>query len=420
MEISRSRPDFLPMNSLRLMSSPNERLNQLTNPKKVRISTEGTKSDGARCLADVRGNLSSIKQCAATFLDNLPGEGRHQAIDRQGWSRKWTKIGDDQCRLADLNISTRANDAASEAWLRALTAFEVARRLLDQDDPQCDDISAKIKIIICKLELSRAQKIEQVTISGSDRAELPAYYLPAANRDVAAPAVICISMEEESETVLLGRLLPVIVDRDMSVLVVSHDALSKHARGHAQTLLSDCLDYLSVRPDVDARRVGVYGEGSSAGLATEFAASDHRLAAAVCDGGLWNWTRSLASVAWMTRATDVVDESLVSARRAQSMRRLRCPVLLVAGGRGIVSVSEAIKLQADCMAAHIDLDVATSRIIQSSERSIENFVTSDDCIFNWLEHKLGLTTGAQSMRFGQDDELTICCPSHLRETNASI
>lgn len=346
-------------------------------------------------LADVRGNLSSTRQCAATFLDNLPGEGRRRAIDRQSWSKKWRRLADDLRRLGDLDISANAYDAATEAWLGALTAFEVARRLKDQDDPQCEEISAKIETVIRKLELSLPQKIEQVNIASSDGEELTAYYLPAGNRDVAAPAVICISMEDESETVLLGRLLPVVINRGMSVLVLSHEGISKHSRGHSQMLLSDCFDHLSVRADIDAARIGVFGEGSSAVLASEFAESDHRVAAAVCDGGVWNWRRRLASIAWITKATDIVDESFLSARRAQSVSRLRCPVLVVAGGRGVVSVAEAIKLQADCIAAHIELDLAMPRVIHSSEEYIENFVTSDECIFNWLEHQLGFTKGAQ-------------------------
>ncbi|MGY4408366.1 pimeloyl-ACP methyl ester carboxylesterase [Bradyrhizobium sp. LB7.1] len=353
-------------------------------------------------LADVRGNLSSTRQCAAAFLDNYPGEGRQRAIDRQSWSKKWRQLADDQCRLGELDFSTNACGAATEAWLGALTAFEVARRLPDQDDPLCEEISEKIKAVICKLELSQPQKIERVIIAGSDGEELTAYYLLAGNRDVAAPAVICISMEEESETVLLGRLLPVVIGRGMSVLVLSHEAVSKHSRGHSQGLLSECFDHLSVRPDVDAARIGVYGEGSSAVLASEFAESDHRVAAAVCDGGVWNWTRRLASIAWMTKAANVVDEALLSARRAQSVRRLRCPVLVVAGGRAVVSVAEAIKLQTDCIAAHIDLDVAMPRVILSSEGYIENFVTSDECIFSWLEHQLGSSRGAQSTQLGQD------------------
>lgn len=342
----------------------------------------------------VGGNLSSARRRAATFLDNLPDEDSHLTIGRQNWIAKWTKIGDDQILLGDLNIKKGAYEQATEAWLCALTAFEIARRLVHKDDSQCEAVSSKIESGVQKFELSLAQKVERVKIVGDGHTELLAHYSPSGSRDVPAPVVICVSLEEESASTLLGRLLPVVTGRDVSVLVVSHSDISNHPDGDPQTLLSYCLDYLSVRPDVDAARIGIYGEGSSAALATEFAASDRRLAAAVCDGGLWNWTRSLASVGWMTSAAELVDESLGSARRSQLMRRLRCPVLVVTGGRGLVSVSEAVKLQADCMAANIDLDLATPRMIRSSGGHIENFVTSDDYIFGWLQQKLAYITAS--------------------------
>lgn len=338
---------------------------------------------------DTRGDLSSARRGAAAFLDNLPVEENSGAVGRQNWIARWTKIGDEHCILGDLHIKKGAFDKATEAWLCALTAFEVARRLVDEDDPRSRDVSAKVDGSIQKFKLTLTQKIERVKISCCNHAEFLAYYLSAGSPDLPASAVICISMEQETEATLLGRLLPVVVGRGMSVLVISHDDISNHLRGQSEASLSSCLDYLSARPDVDPTRIGVYGEGLSAVLATEFAGSDRRVAAAVCDGGLWNWARSIASVGWMTSAADVaIDDDVMSARRSQLIRRLRCPVLVVAGGRGIVSVSEAIKLHADCMAARIDLQLAMPQMIQSAGVEMENFVTYDDCIFGWLERKL--------------------------------
>jgi hypothetical protein len=322
------------------------------------------------------------------FLDNPPVEVVRSGTGRKNWVARWSEIGDAQLLLAGLNIKKRAFDEAAEAWLCALTAFEVARRLVDEDDPQSRDISAKVEAHIESFGSSLKQKVERGQIACCDQTEFPAYYLPAGSPDLCAPAVICISSEQEAGATLLGRLLPVVLGRGISVLVVSHDDVSNHSPGQSEMLLSCCLDHLSSRPGIDAGRIGIYGDGLSAVLATDFAASDHRVAAAVCDGGLWNWTRSLASVGWMTVATDVIDEDVMSARRSRLVRQLRCPVLVTAGGRGVVSVSEAIKLQADCVAARTDLELAIPRIIRTTAGEIENFVSSDDCIFGWLKHKL--------------------------------
>ncbi|MCP3380444.1 hypothetical protein NLM31_08715 [Bradyrhizobium sp. CCGUVB4N] len=173
---------------------------------------------------------------------------------------------------------------------------------------------------------------------------------------------------------------------------MANSDVSNTRRGQSDMFLSCCVDYLSSRSDIDAARIGIYGDGSSAAMATDFAASDGRVAAAVCDGGLWNLARMLASVDWITGTTDVPDEEVVSARRLRSLRRLRCPILVVAGGRGIVSASEAMKLQRDGAAAPIDLQLAIPQMIATDGGEVENFVTSDDRIFGWLEHKLVLNS----------------------------
>ncbi|WP_027534384.1 S9 family peptidase [Bradyrhizobium sp. WSM3983] len=353
---------------------------------------------------NVRGDLWSARRAAAAFLDNLPVEENSGAIGRQNWIARWTKIGDEQSLLGDLNIKNGAFDEATEAWLCALTAFEVARRLADEEDTQSAEISVKVEVGIQRLKSSLVRQTEQVKIAPCDQAELLAYYLPAGDPDVPVPAIICISMEKETGPTLFGRLLPVVFGRRMSVLVISHDDVSHQSRGQSEELLSCCLDYLSNRPDIDAARIGVFGEGLSAALATAFAASDRRIAAAVCDGGLWNWARTRAAISWITNDVDGVVDDVMSARRAQLTRQLTCPILVVAGGRGIVSLSEATQLQADCLAAGADLDLALPRIVRSPAGEIENFITSDDSIFGWLEHKLACSSACVT-NIGQPDQI---------------
>ncbi|MCA6120022.1 hypothetical protein J6524_35035 [Bradyrhizobium sp. WSM 1738] len=337
----------------------------------------------------VGGDLASTRRGASAFFDSLPSEADSAETGRQDWAATWITTGDAYCRLADLNTGKRAFGAATEAWLCALTAFEIARRLLANDDRDSADVSAKVEAGVQRFGLALGHTVESVQITCCDHVELSAYCLPAGTSHLCAPAVICISSEEENRATLLGRLLPVVIGRGMSVLVVSHEDVANHSRGESEILLSLCLDHLSARPDVDASRIAVYGDGLSAALATDFAAYDSRVAAAVCDAGIWNWTRTRGSIGWMTSTQDDADEDVVAACRSRLARQLICPILVVAGGRGIVSISEAVKLQADCMAAGIDLDLAMAQIIQGGPGGeVDNFVTSDESIFRWLEKKL--------------------------------
>ncbi|MVT55624.1 hypothetical protein GPL17_34925 [Bradyrhizobium yuanmingense] len=285
-----------------------------------------------------------------------------------------------------MNVEWGAFDAAAESWLCALTAFEVARRLVGADDPQTRDVLVKLGAGISNFG-SLEQRVRRVEITSWDGRKLPAYYVSAGEPDLCSPAVICISREDETGAMLLGRLLPVIASRGMAALVVGYDDVSNG--WHRQSdILSSCLDYLSAQQEVDASRIGIYGEGLSAALATDSALADRRIAAAVCDGGLWNWARTQASISWMTETSHLPDDHLASAHRARLARRLKCPILVVAGGRSIVSVPEGIKLESDCTAARIDLKLLVPRTASLTIGEFENFAACDEDIFAWMEHKL--------------------------------
>lgn len=350
------------------------------------VRTKGRNWMECAAWPHVRGDLASTRRGAAAFLDNFGDIA--EAIGQQNWGARWTSIGDAHSDFGDLDVKKRSFDKAAEAWLCALTAFEVAKRLVDEDDPQREEISGKVQAAIEGLRRSLKQKVQRTEIPCCDEAGLPAYYLPAASPDQCVPAVIFISREEETGATLLERLLPVVINRGVSILIVSHDDISNRWLGQSEIVLSYCLDYLSLRSDVDPSRIAVCGEGLSAALATDFAVSDRRVAAAVCDGGVWNWVRAAASVGWLTGAKELVEQDAFSTCRSRFVRQLKCPVLVVAGGRGIVSVSEAIKLEAECAAARVDLELAVPRMTRTPMGEIENFVSSDDSIFGWLEHKL--------------------------------
>lgn len=110
----------------------------------------------------------------------------------------------------------------------------------------------------------------------------------------------------------------------------------------------------------------------------------------------WNWARSLASTGWMTRAAEALNEDAASARRSQLVLQLKCPVLVVAGGRGMVSVSEAIKLKADCLAARVDLELANHTVDDPDSRRGDRQFRDFRSLYRWLEHRLARSSAPSS------------------------
>jgi hypothetical protein len=366
---------------------------------------EGDLQDIAPDLA-VRGSrgeaaidLASARRNAAVFIDNLPVTDIYNAKDRERWVSNWIRTGDGYCLLAELEIRRGSIESGCEAWLCALTAYEVAKRLADSCQPDRAEIAAKIAACVHQFGLHQARPAERIRIACCDQPELAAYFLPADGPEPQAPSIICISEEDETAEELLGKLLPAARGRGMSMLVVGGADVSAHPLARPELLLECCLDFLSLRPDVDGGRIGVYGERLAAAHATSFAASDGRVAAAVCDGGLWHSARTRAAIQWMTSPSEVQDEEAASASRMRSARRMKCPVLVIAGARGTVSVPEAVRLHADCRTAGIDMDVAIPRTVRTPLGSIENFVTVDEFVFGWFERRLGARRPLATIRY---------------------
>ncbi len=334
-------------------------------------------------------DLASFRRNAAVFIDNLAVTNMHRAEGREHWISNWIAAADDYQQLADNHLKKGASDQGREASLCALTALEVAKRLADSSRLQDADIAAKMRACISDCGTHHQRPIEQVKIACHNQSELLAYFLRADRIDLRAPSIICISEESETAEELLGRILPAVAPRGMSVLALSGGDLARRPLADLEILLGYCVEFLSGRSDVDAGRIAIYGEGLAAALATNFAASDRRVAVAVCDAGLWHAARTRASIQWMTCPGDFTDEEDMALRRVRSARRVKCPVLLIAGSRGVASVSEAVKLHADCRAAGIDIDVAIARAVRMPFGAVENFVAIDDFVFGWIERRLG-------------------------------
>jgi hypothetical protein len=341
-------------------------------------------------------DLASTRRDAAVFMDNILAADF--ALERPRWFSRWTRIGESYYLTADHSLKRAAFDRALEAWLCALTAFAVAKCLVDPNGRASAETAKKIQTCVHKFALYCEPRGERIRIPCYDHLEIEASFLPAAGCETRAPSIICVSDEDESADALLGKILPAAIGRGMSLLIVEGSDISNRLVARTDILLGCCLEYLAARPDVDESRIAVYGEKLAATSVASFAASDRRLAAAVCDGGLWNAARMRASIGWLSGPGEV-DEEKASMCRSRLARRIKCPVLVIASEHSAVYASEAIALQADCKAAGIDIDVAIPRTIQTPLGTIENFVTIDEFSFGWFEQKLAARRAQLTLKY---------------------
>jgi hypothetical protein len=328
-----------------------------------------------------------LRKRAGEFFESLSvAELAHDA-HRQVWVSDWMRISDDYRALAATARGEGSIWAAREADLCTLTSLEVARSLNCDGDPAGADLAEAMAASLESFERELGHPIERITLEAHDDEVLTGFFVPAPQRQTPAPTVICVAGDDTRTGALVSRLLPVALRRNISLLLTDAGCSPLRGRFKPEQMLRCWLDHLAERPEVDPRRIAVYGEGEGAGHASRLALSDRRLAAAVCDGGLSAWTARHASVRWMTGLDRNVDDEVPAP--VLPSRLVPCPLLMVVGGRSILREQDALALLARYREAEADCSVVVPHQIVHPMGEVENFVAADDFVFDWLDGKLG-------------------------------
>jgi hypothetical protein len=331
-------------------------------------------------------SLTHLRNRASGFFESLSVAELVRGAHRHLWLSDWLRIADDYRAFAETAREKGSVQIAKEAWLCSLTSFEVARNLSCPGDIESADLEDKVDLSLKGFEDDAGPAIERVKIDCVDEAELTGFFLPALSHEPSAPAVICVSDEESTLGSMMSRLLPASLRRNMSLLLVGAGNSSVRRALKPGHMLQCWLDYLAARPDVDPRRIAIYGEGAGAVNASRLAFSDRRIAAAVSDGGLLTPIMRQASLRWMTGQAAHDGASTGSLLPS---RRIPCPLLVVVGSRSMVWEQDALELQANYRQAGADCTVVVPNRIPHPLGEVENFVAVDDFIFGWLDSKLG-------------------------------
>lgn len=333
-------------------------------------------------------NLARLRNRASGFFESLSVAELVRDSHRQLWISDWLRIADDYRTFAETSRKDGSLPIARKAWLCALTALEVVRSLSCPGDLESADLADKVGHSLKGFKDDAGPAIERVEIACPDQGALAGLIFPARHQGPSAPVVVCVGDEDMTLGSMMSRLLPASLSRNMSLLFVDAGSSSVRRPFKPEHALQCWVDYLAARPDVDPRRIAIYGEGGGAAHASRLAFSDRRIAAAVCDGGLLRPIMRRTSLRWMTGIDPVVDDA-TSADSSPPSRRIACPLLVVVGSRSMVWELDALGLQAFYRQAGADCSVAVPNGIPHPLGEVENFVAVDDFVFKWLGCKLG-------------------------------
>ena len=160
-----------------------------------------------------------------------------------------------------------------------------------------------------------------------------------------------------------------------------------------ETSISCWLDYLASRGDVDVERIAIFGDSLGASFASRAAGLDHRLSAAVCDGGIWDlYERAflLKRISGDDNRASIKDQ-VSKLWRHSIANRIRCPILVTLGECDWLKTNYVAEFYNYLKEAGVDISLKVFMAAETaaSHAQIDNPTIANEFIFDWITARLG-------------------------------
>ena len=348
---------------------------------------EDLSAEFIRLLAAAQDGGATIAECLLVARQTRRG-------DELSWHREWMSVAETNRNRADAALAAGHIATARRNWLRAVNYYNAAVLPLDPaDERRRASIVAMQECARSFLKFSDPAG-EVVTLPWLNGHSLQGYFLPAPSTRGPAPTVICIGEPGHRKEEFLFKLAPHARERGLSMLAV--DLLGERGddfleeiirRPDIETSISHVVDYLCSRADVDGGRIAVLADGWESSFVARAVAREPRIAAAVCDGGLWD----LHERAFMANRIMLRDATIVPVPEVPPIARsIDCPVLVTLGEDGWLKTDRVRKMVQQSRNRRLDitLKVFTAEETAAVQGHADNPTLANEYIFDWLASRL--------------------------------
>jgi hypothetical protein len=331
-----------------------------------------------RALQDAGG---MVAECLMALERMVPGNG-------EDWYREW-KIQAEACKArADEAFVQGYHQTAQSNWLQASAYYRSAGVFLTVDDERNRDLLSAVEECSHLYMGCMKPRGEIVDIPCGHNRSIRGYFLRAPNNRRRSPTVICFGGPGETRDELLGKMPRFAFAGSLSLMIVdlpgnNQASASGFPRCNIEDSVGRCLDYLLDRGDVDQDRIALFGNNFGAIRASRAASLDHRFAAVVCDGGIWEENRRPLSSAWAFGG-HVGSSFHTDARkmpRYSTARRLKCPFLVTSAEYDFLDVNDATRLHEYSIKAGLQMELKFFSV-EDAGSPRRRF------IFDWLATKI--------------------------------
>jgi dienelactone hydrolase len=336
---------------------------------------------------------------------------RMVAGDKESWHEEWFRVAE-RNRIRGEKAEAAGNVFTAKAcWLRATNYYRVAEYFLAQDDPRL-----LATFTLCEESCQKAGRyfappLEVVQVPYEDGTHLPAYFLRAPTAPERSPVLIGFGGLDSFKEELVFMIGRGVLERGISLLLVDGPGQGAALRRQGLTTRYDyevpvgrCIDYLETRDDIDEARIAVSGASLGGYFAARAGAYEHRLAAAISHGAIWDvnevWTDRDAEAAvaeHIKRAfgAESMEEARVKARAFRlegALEHMRCPYLILHGGHDVLGVKHATRVYEYALAHGVDAELT---LVSEEETGAEhcqhdNPTVGMEYLGDWLAERFAI------------------------------
>lgn len=332
--------------------------------------------------------MHALEDASGTVAECLMALGRIAPGNEEDWYREW-KIQAEACRAgADGAFAHGYYQTAESSWLQASAYYRSAGVFLAVDDERNRDLLSAVEKCSHLYLGCIKPRGEIVDIPCDHNRSIRGYFLRAPNSPRRSPTVICFGGPGETKDELLRKMPRFAFAASLSLMIVD---LPVNRQGSANSFpccnievsVGRCVDYLLDRGDVDQDRIALFGNNFGAVHASRIASLDHRFAAVVCDGGIWEENRKplLSSWAFGRHVRRSIYKDARKMPRYSTARRLKCPFLVTSAEYDFLDVKDATRLYEYSIKAGVQMELKFFSV-EDAGSPRRGF------IFDWLATKI--------------------------------
>jgi dipeptidyl aminopeptidase/acylaminoacyl peptidase len=349
-----------------------------------------------------RRALGETQEGGGAVSEVFLAASRMKPGDAESWHEQWLLIAQRNDSRGDAEQAAGHIRTAMNCWLRAADYYRSAEFWLLPDDPrrlatfdQCERASQK---------WLRHVGGEVVQVPYERGVSMPAYFVKPKGSGK-WPVLISRGGLDSFKDELWFMTGHGAVQRGIAVLMVDGPGQGGTLRRHKiptrydyEVPVGRCIDYLLGRQDVDGSRIAVSGSSMGGYYAARAAAKEHRLAACISHGAIWDIEQrfrdrgenhALANhMKWVFGVKSMAEaiEKAKPFKLEGVLREMRCPYLVLHGGHDVLGVENARTVYEHARANGVK---ATLRLTSAEETGAEhcqhdNPTLGQELMIDWL------------------------------------